>query len=127
MLHLIILAVVVAFALYQRFFKSSTQNLPPKVGPGIFATLAKMTSISDLAMLEFLHELSQLVTGEGNGTPTGAVFRINMPQMKPFIVSTDYKLVRKVLEGSSKEHIFAGEKSPFARAFDYCSTASLLT
>ena len=114
MLPLIILAVVVGFALYYRFFKSHP-NLPPKVGPG------------DLRTLDFLHELSLIVTGKGKGTSTGAVFRINMPQMNPFIVSTDYKLVRKVFEGSSKEHILEAEKTPLVRAFDYTTTPSLLT
>ena len=126
MLPLIILAVVVGFALYYRFFKSHP-NLPPKVGPGIFETVGKMTAISDLRTLDFLHELSLIVTGKGKGTSTGAVFRINMPQMNPFIVSTDYKLVRKVFEGSSKEHILEAEKTPLVRAFDYTTTPSLLT
>jgi hypothetical protein len=67
------------------------------------------------------------VTDTGEGTSNGAVFRLNMPQMKPFIVSTDYKLVRMVIEGNSRQHLLEAEKSPVVRVFDYASTASLLT
>jgi hypothetical protein len=86
-----------------------------------------MTTISDLTAHKFLHDLSLLVMSAGKGTTNGAVFRINMPQMKPFIVTTDYKLVRRVLEGSSKDNISEAEKSPIGRALDYASTGSILT
>lgn len=127
MLQLLLLAVVIGVASYHWFFKKPRKGLPPKVGPGIWATISKMTTISDLTQIHFVHDLSLLLTGAGKGTTNGAVFRLNMPQLHPFIVATDYKLIRRVLEGSSKDKIPEAEKPAMLRSFDYASTASLLT
>lgn len=114
--------------LYHFFFKprKGSLPLPPRCGPGMLATVSKLSTITDLSSLEFIRNVSREVTGIGR-TTNGAVFRLNMPQIKPFIVTTDHKLARLVLEGNSREKIPEGEKTPFIRVFDYASTPSLLT
>jgi hypothetical protein len=125
MLHLLVLAIIVGIALCHYF--KPRKGLPPRVGPGILTTMRKMTVTSDLTTLEFLHDLSLLLTGAGKGTTNGAVFRINLPLLTPFIVSSDYKLVRLVMEGSTKDKLPTSEKPSLVRAIDYTSSASILT
>jgi hypothetical protein len=92
----------------------------------MWQTVSRLTTIHDLSSLHFIHNLSKDIHGIGK-TTNGTVFCLNMPQLFPFIVSTDYKLARLVLEGNSIEHISAGEKSPIVRAFDYTTSPSILT
>ena len=127
-LVLSVAALSLIFILYKKLFKTPN-GLPPLMGPGYITTVKKLTTIDDLTMLKFLHDLStQVTSGTGEGkTSNGAVFRINMPQLNPYIITTDYKLARKFLEGSAKEKIPEGEKPSVIRAFDFTSTPSLFT
>ena len=120
-------AISLVYCLYKKLFKSP-KGLPPLMGPGIVDTVKKLSTITDLSSLEFFHDMSLKVTSDGGGkTSNGAIFRINMPQLNPYVITTDYKLARKVLEGNSKENIPEGEKTPTVRVFDYASTPSILT
>ena len=127
MLLLLILASVVGLALCYWYFKPIRKGLPPLVGPGMLDTVAKFGTLVDLTQLHFFSDLSADVRASGKGTSNGAVFRLRVPQLHEFIVSSDYKLIRKVLEGSSKDKLLEGEKLSMMHTFDYASIPSILT
>ena len=128
LLALSLVVVGLLYFLYKFFFKYP-KGLPPLFGPGIIDNVKTLSRVNDLSAIEHLHKMSlQVISRGGEGkTSNGALFRISMPQMSPFIINTDYKLALKVLQGDSQENLPEADKSPILRAFDYSSTPSLLS
>lgn len=99
--------------------------LPPKIGGNFLSNISKLTATEGTSCLDYPHHLST-ECGEGK-TPYGAVYRLSMPMPSEYILTTDYKLSRLVVEGDSSIGLPEAEKSDITRKFDYVDRPSILS
>lgn len=99
--------------------RSTINNLPPLLGFTSWIQNAKvLTSRNSFAAFEYLQNLSISIQGLGK-TKYGSVFRIVLtPIAKYYIIISDYKLARIVLEGDNSRNIPAGNKTALSKSFD---------
>ena len=110
------------------FFKYVKQSrkgrLPPKIPTSLFTNISKLTAITT-EPIDFLHDIAKDCPEAK--TPYGELFRIAMPMPSDYIVSSDYKLVRLVMEGDTSIDLPEAEKTTIIRAFDYIDRPSILS
>ena len=108
---------------WSRKDNSKKGQLPPLRGKSWRENAQTLTKVKGAAGVFFLKELSRLLELEckdcdGIHKDSGVVFRISMPQSSPFIICTDYKVARLILEGDNNKGINESDKSPVFRQFD---------
>jgi uncharacterized protein YerC len=95
-------------------------HLPPLRGKTWRENARTITTIKDAAGLHFLNDICKKMEAEVlcGKEGSGVVFRLAMPQSAPFIICTDYKVARMILEGDSAHEIEESEKTALVRQFD---------
>ena len=109
------------YLLFKR--RGNDKNRPPLVGPSWRENLKAFSTIDDgLASrypLQFGRMLeAQRQNNDGTCAGTGAIFRLNMPQMADFVICSDFKIAKVILEGDESQGIAEIEKSSMLRQFD---------
>jgi hypothetical protein len=107
------------FVVVQKLRGEDVSNLPPLMGPGKLENMRSLTSVDDLQVVTHLMNLRDTMKDEDLGSsPRGSTFRLNvLSPYKHYIVTTDYRLGRLVLEGDAEKGIPESGKSTIARAF----------
>lgn len=105
--------------------KTRKGRLPPKVGGNFLFNVNKLTATEGTSSLDYPHDLSAQCD-EGK-TPYGAAYRLSMPMPSMYIVCTDYKLSRLVMEGDASVNLPEAEKADITRKFDYVDRPSILS
>lgn len=97
-------------------------NLPPLAPKPWRENARNLAAIEGATSIWYLKDLSESfhckLKSEGKIAESGVLFRIAMPQRAPFIVCTDYKVARVILEGDSDGNVKESEKIPLVRQFD---------
>lgn len=120
-----LLGLLVLLFLLQRRRTTPKGRLPPKIGGNFLQNVNKLTATEGTSPLEYPHQLSaNCVEGK---TSYGCVYRLSMPMPSEYIVTTDYKLSRMVMEGDSSIDLPEAEKADITRKFDYVDRPSILS
>lgn len=110
---------------YIYLMKEKKSSLPPLITSSSFLTnISKLTSTTT-EPITFLHEVAN--TYSDSITPYGRLYRLSMPMFCHYIVTSDYKLARLVMEGDSSIGINEAEKTDIVRKFDYINKPSILS
>ena len=110
--------VAVAFYFFTRESHAAARlPLPPLCGPNLFANVAALTNIDGIQAVQHVYDISNSIIDFGKSS-CGTVFRISMLGFTDFVVITDYKLARIVMEGNKDMGVPESEKTAIGRAFD---------
>jgi hypothetical protein len=119
------LVAVLLYFLLTRSNNKKKGRLPPKIGGSFLSNISKLTATQGTSPLEYPHRLS--AECHQGKTAYGAVYRLSMPMPSEYIVTTDYKLSRMIMEGDSSIGLPEAEKSDITRRFDYVDKPSILS
>jgi len=111
---------------FYRYRKVLHEKLPPLAPTSVFQNMKTLAS-HDFESVYFVHRLSKSIKEQkplDKSEYNGNTFRISMPQLQPFLFTTDYKLSKLLLSGSQE-----AEKSDFMTYFNVLNrnVSSILT
>ena len=114
------LIAAVSALIYKFTMKSDNHfhdKLPPLINASKFKNLELYSCIDGITAAKTDLDRSRELDGVGR-TSRGVLYRINMLVAPLYMVCTDYKLVRIVLEGDNSKQIPESEKTSMGRGFD---------
>ena len=113
---------------YKQNYKSDGK-LPPYSRSSMLENIKATMITKGLGQLDHDLKLSRLIEPGGHGwSPHGVTFLLAVPQLEPWIITTDYRLARMVLHGATSS-VVEGEKHPLMKLFNFVDrdTNSILT
>ena len=125
--------VAVVTAVIAVFLSRKRKNLPPLIGPSWRENLQQFSTLANGTIAKYPHELAKMLEAQcpescNESTGCGVIFRMSMPQLTEFIMCSDYKIVREIMEGDESKGILEAEKSPMLKVFDlYPGKPSLIS
>ena len=100
---------------FYRYRKVLQEKLPPMAPTSVFQNVKTLAG-HDFESVYFVHRLSKSIKEQkplDKSEYNGNTFRISMPQLQPFLFTTDYKLSKLLLAGKQE-----AEKSDFMKYFN---------
>lgn len=126
--HLILKAVATVICavglavLIRNMTKKDRDNLPHLRGKkSSFENASIITTVEGAAGMFFFSNICKEIEKERKDLEpswSGALYRLSIPFIPQFIVCSDYKVARLVLEGDSSKDIEEAEKSTVVQQFD---------
>ena len=88
---------------YNVFQRKKTFKLPPMAPTSLYQNIIAITG-QDFKPLLYVQQLTKLMSelNSSEKKSTGTTFRVSMPQLQPFLFTTDYKLSKLLLSGSQE-------------------------
>ena len=88
---------------YNVFQRKKTLKLPPMAPSSLYQNIIAITG-QDFKPLLYVQHLTKLMSelNSSEKKSTGTTFRVSMPQLQPFLFTTDYKLSKLLLSGSQE-------------------------
>jgi len=88
---------------YNVFQRKKTLKLPPMAPTSLYQNIIAITG-QDFKPLLYVQQLTKLMSelNSSEKKSTGTTFRVSMPQLQPFMFTTDYKLSKLLLSGSQE-------------------------
>ena len=100
----LLLCLSLAMYWFYRYRKVLHDKLPPLAPTSVFQNVKTLAG-HDFEAVYYVHRLSKSIKEQkplDKSECNGATFRVSMPQLQPFLFTTDYKLSKLLLSGSQE-------------------------